>query len=57
MGAVREVSQMIMKSLSTMGADAAQFRENVTAACSTNDQGLTELAEAYEVSKISRPHC
>lgn len=32
-----------------MESDAAQFRDHVNASCSSQDQGLAELAVAYEV--------
>lgn len=32
-----------------MEADAAQFRDHVNESCTSQDQGLAELAVAYEV--------
>jgi kinesin family protein 11 len=47
--AARSIAQVVMTSLSTMESDAANFREHVNASSKKNDQGLLELAEAYEV--------
>lgn len=50
--AARSIAQVVMTSLSTMESDAANFREHVNASGKKNDQGLLELAEAYEVSTL-----
>lgn len=47
--AARSIAQVVITSLSTMESDAANFREHVNASGKKNDQGLLELAEAYEV--------
>lgn len=40
-----------------MESDAAQFRDHVNASCSSQDQGLAELAVAYEVCCRSSHSC
>lgn len=38
-----------------MEGDAAKFREHVNASSEKHDQGLMELAEAYEVGLLYHP--
>lgn len=58
MSAAREISNVILTSLSSMESDAAQFRDHVNASCSSQDQGLAELAVAYEVCcRLSHLSC
>lgn len=53
--AARGVTQEVMTSLSAMEGDAAKFREHVNTSSEKHDQGLLELAEAYEVCLLSHP--
>ncbi|KAG0619180.1 hypothetical protein M758_4G122100 [Ceratodon purpureus] len=46
--AARDITRMVMTSLSTMETDAANFRERVNSSSLSHDQGLVQLAEAYE---------
>lgn len=46
--AARGITQSVMTSLSTMENDAANFREHLNTSSRKHDQGLLELAEAYE---------
>jgi len=54
--AARGITQSVMTSLSTMETDAANFREHVNTSNRKHDQGLLELAEAYEVGLFSLSH-
>lgn len=53
--ASRGISQVVMTSLSIMESDAVNFREHLNASSEKHDQGLLELAEAYEVSLFLIP--
>lgn len=53
--ASRGISQVVMASLSTMESDAVSFREHLNASSEKHDQGLSELAEAYEVDPFLIP--
>lgn len=44
----RNIAQTLFTSLSTMETDAASFQEHVNSSSVDHDQGLLELAEAYE---------
>lgn len=54
--AARSIAQVVMTSLSTMESDATNFRGHVNASSRKHDQGLLELAEAYEVGLLSFSH-
>lgn len=54
--AARDITRMVMTSLSTMETDAANFRERVNSSSLSHDQGLVQLAEAYEVCFLCYPH-
>lgn len=52
----RNIAQTLFTSLSTMETDAASFQEHVNSSSVDHDQGLLELAEAYEVVNLSRSY-
>jgi len=54
--AARGITEVVMSSLSSMESDAANFREHANASSEKHDQGLLELAEAYEVGVLSHSH-
>ena len=54
--AARDIARIVMTSLATMETDAANFRECVHSSSATHDQGLLQLAVAYEVRVLCHFH-